>query len=180
MCDRKRERKRKNEEKKNGKRDKESSWWWKANWDTGFREVRKFSSEAKFVGFPKSLTCLAAVIVLISVSDWVIVLLGLLFEICLFKSYYHVLKISKALLPLPLWLSVWRNKCESVLPGLLPAVCLSRLPASPVAGCLNAGGLRWGSPRKGACHGEKQLAEGGVFTSAHPSLLWQWQPSVFL
>lgn len=78
--------------------------------------MKKFSSEAKFVGFPKRLTCLATVIMLNS-QIGMIVLLRLLFEICLFKSYYHVLKFSKALLPLPLSLSVWRTKCESLLPA---------------------------------------------------------------
>lgn len=88
-----------------------------------------------------------------------IVLLDLLFEICLFKSYYHVLKISKALLPFALLLSVWRTKCES---ASRPAVkCLPRLPASPLGDSLNAGGLRWRSPRKGACPGEKQLCRRG-------------------
>lgn len=58
-----------------------------------------------------------------------------------FKSYYHVLKISKALLPLPLWLSVWRPKCESVLPGLLPCVCPGVPPGQLVVVWMQVG---WG------------------------------------
>lgn len=87
--------------------------------------MKKFSSEAKFVGFPKSLTCLATVIVLNSVSDWVIVLLGLLFEICLLKVIIMSLKFPRHYSHF-LFDLVFEELSVSLLPGLLPCV----LPAS--------------------------------------------------
>lgn len=141
--------------KKNGKRDKENSSAMKSQWGhwiRGGEKILKWDKICRISKEPVLLLCSCWTVCQIGV----VVLLSLLFEVCLFKSYSHVLKISKHYSH---FLSLVFGEVSVSL--CFQACCHMSVTASRQAIMwLFECRLRWRRPRKGACHGEKELCEG--------------------